>query len=129
VIHITWNPEIPGGYNGTNKGGQGNSGSGQYCRSYLTEAQIALRGGQPQKQPDPAQLLKFSECMRANWIPDFPDPTGDTLAINRGAGGDLDPNNPTFQNASKVCMQKTGVQGFGTGSPPPGTNRKPRTLL
>src|ERR1700723_4396848 len=25
-IDITWDPAIPGGYNGTNKGGQGNSG-------------------------------------------------------------------------------------------------------
>lgn len=120
VIHITWDSSIPGGYDGTNKGGQGNVGPGQYCRTYLTEAQRVLQSGQPQNQPDAAQLRHFSECMRANGIPDFPDPTGDGLSINRGAGGDLNPNNPIFQNASKVCAQKTGVQGFG-GTPPPGT--------
>ena len=32
IIHITWNPAIPGGYEGTNQGGQGNLGPGQYCR-------------------------------------------------------------------------------------------------
>jgi hypothetical protein len=121
VIHITWDPSIPGGYNGTYKGGQGNSGPGQYCRSYLSEAQAELQGGQAQKAPSPAQLLKFSECMRANGIPDFPDPTGDSLSINRAAGGDLNPNNPTFQNASKVCAQRTGVSGFSGGTPQPGT--------
>jgi hypothetical protein len=121
VIHITWDSAIPGGYFGTNKGGQGNSGPGQYCRSYLTEAQRALQGGTTPKRPDPAQLLKFSECMRANGIPDFPDPAGDNLSINIGAGGDLNPHNPAFKNASKVCAQKTGVQGFGPGTPPAGT--------
>lgn len=122
VIHITWNSDIPGGYDGTDKGGQGNVGPGQYCRSYLSEAQTELRAGHTQKQPSQAQLVAFSECMRANGIPDFPDPksNGD-LSINIGAGGDLNPNNPAFQNASKLCAQKTGVQGFTGGTPQPGT--------
>jgi hypothetical protein len=122
VIHITWNPAIPGGYNGTNKGGQGNSGPGQYCRSYLTAAQNVLRAGRAANPPDPAQLEKLSECMRANGIPDFPDPVNGTLSFNAGASGDLNPNDPTFQNASKKCTQRTGVQLPGAGGPlPPGT--------
>jgi hypothetical protein len=122
VIHITWNPAIPGGYNGTNRGGQGNLGPGQYCRGYLTEAETALQGGQPPESASQARLVRFAECMRANGIPDFPDPINGNLSFNRGAGGDLNPNNPTFQKASKLCAQKTGahVPGAG-GSPPPGT--------
>jgi hypothetical protein len=53
--------------------------------------------------------------MRANGIPDYPDPVDGNLSINRGAGGDLNPDNPTFQNASKTCAQKTGVHVPGTG--------------
>lgn len=120
VIHIIWNPAVPGGYNGTHKGGQGNEGPGQYCRSYLNAAQNALRGG-PVQPRDPAKVERFSQCMRANGIPDFPDPGANgTLSISMNAGGDLNPHNPTFQNASRLCSQKTGVPGFG-GTPPSGT--------
>jgi hypothetical protein len=124
VIHITWNPATPGGYNGTNQGGQGNLGPGQYCRTYLTKAKTALQGGQPPEPPEPpsqAQLVQFAECMRANGLPDFPDPINGNLSFNIGAGGDLNPNNPTFQHASKLCVQKTGAHVPGVGSLPPGT--------
>jgi hypothetical protein len=117
VIHISWNPAIPGGYNGTNKGGQGNSGPGQYCRTYLNAASTALRGKQPAK-PDEAKLVRFSECMRASGIPDFPDPTASGLSLNRG--GDLNPSNPAFQNASRACARKTGVPDVFGGAPQPG---------
>jgi hypothetical protein len=122
VIHLTWNESIPGGIYGTNKGGQGNAGPGQYCRTYIDQAQTDLQGGQHQSQPSQAQLLKFSQCMRANGVPDFPDPSNGGLSLNRAAGGDLNPRRPEFQNASRLCAQKTGVPGFATGgSPPPGS--------
>ncbi len=123
VIDITWNPAIPGGIYGTNKGGQGDSGPGKYCRAYLAAAQTALRGGQSEEHPDPAQLEKYSECMRANGVPDFPDPSpGGGLSISLNAGGDLNPNSPTFHSASRLCAQKPGVHGFtGAGTPQPGT--------
>jgi hypothetical protein len=120
-IVITWDPAIPGGYNGTNKGGQGNSGPGQFCRAYLNAAQLALQGGHRPKPPDQATVEKFSKCMRANGIPDFPDPTANGLSLNVGAGGDLNPSNTTFQNAAKLCAQRTGVHLPGAGgTPPPG---------
>lgn len=121
VIHITWNPAIPGGYLGTNHGGQGNLGPGQYCRQYLSQAQAALDGGEAPKLPTQAQLVAFAECMRANGISDFPDPTNGNLSINRAAGGDLNPDDPVFQRASRVCVKKTGAHVPGAGSPPPGT--------
>lgn len=122
LIVIDWNPAIAGGIYGTNKGGQGNSGPGQFCRSYLTAAQTALRAGIPLHIPGPATLLKFSECMQANGIPDFPDPTSTGLALPMDAGGDLNPANPTFHKASRVCEKKTGAEvPGGGGTPPPGT--------
>ena len=123
VIHLSWNDAIPGGIYGTNKGGQGNAGPGQYCRTYIDEAETDLQGGQHQQQPSQAQLVKFSECMRANGIPDFPDPSNGGLSFNRAGGGDLNPSNPIFQNASTLCAKKTGVRGFATatGGSPPGS--------
>lgn len=120
LISIPWNPAIPGGYNGTNKGGQGNSGPGQYCRNYLAAAQAALQGGRTEKPPDPAALVKLSECMRANGVSDFPDPTANGgLVLPGGPGAYV--NNPTFQHASKVCARKTGVSLPGPSNLPPGT--------
>jgi hypothetical protein len=122
VIHLTWNDAIPGGIYGTNKGGQGNAGPGQYCRTYIDEAETDLRGGQHQRQPSQVQLVKFSQCMRANGVPDFPDPSNGGLSFNRAGGGDLNPSNPVFQNASTLCAKKIGVPGFATGgSPQPGS--------
>lgn len=122
VIHIAWDPSIPGGYYGTNKGGQGNSRPGQYCRTYLDQAQAALRDGHQETMPSIAEEAAFSACMRANGVSDFPDPgPSGTLSINLGAGGDLNPNNPTFAAAAKLRGQKTGLHAFGGGTPPPGT--------
>ncbi len=119
LIDIPWNPAIPGGYDGTNKGGQGNSGPGQYCRTYLAAAQTALQDGRTAKRPDQAALVKLSECMRVNGVPEFPDPTANGDLVLSGGPGTV--NNPTFQNASKVCAQKTGVSLPGRSSPMPGT--------
>jgi hypothetical protein len=123
VIHLTWNDAIPGGIYGTNKGGQGDAGPGQYCRTYIDQAEIDLQGSEHLQQPSQAQLLKFSQCMRANGVADFPDPSSNGgLSFNRAAGGDLNPSNPVFQNASKLCAQQTGVPGFATGgAPQPGS--------
>lgn len=119
LIDIPWNPATPGGIYGTNKGGQGNSGPGQYCREYLSAAQTALGGGQARPKVGLAKLLKLAECMRARGISDFPDPTADGLVLTMG--GDLDPSNPAFHNAAKTCAKRTGAQVPGVGPPPPGT--------
>jgi hypothetical protein len=120
-IDVNWNPAIPGGIYGTNKGGQGNAGPGQYCRSYLNAAQKALGGDQQPSSSDQATLLRYSECMRANGIADFPDPVNGTLSLNLGASGDLNPDSPAWQNTSKVCAERTGAHVPGAGGiPPPG---------
>jgi hypothetical protein len=93
------------------------SGFKQACQTYLHDAITALRVGKPFGQPDTAKLLTFSNCMRAHGIPDFPDPSRTGLVLN--GAGDLNPNNPTFRDASKTCTNKTGVQAFG-GTPQPG---------
>lgn len=119
VIHLTWNDATPGGIYGTNKGGQGNAGPGQYCRNYIDQAETELQGSQHLQQPSQGQRVQLSQCMRANGIPDFPDPSNGGMSFNRA--GDLNPSNPVFQKASTLCAKKTGLPGFATGgAPPPG---------
>lgn len=116
VIHIT----IPASASGSGPAGFGKR-SNNPCGVYLTAASTALRGGKPLPKPDPAKLEKFSQCMRANGIPDFPDPSGGGLKIHSSPGSDLNPNNPTFQHASKLCAKKYGLPGLAGGTPQPGS--------
>ncbi len=49
-------------------------------------------------------LLRFSVCMRAHGVPDFPDPTvGGGLHINLGSG--LNPKSPAFRAAMATCRK------------------------
>jgi hypothetical protein len=121
VIHIVMLPSVPGGVDGVD--GKTSSGPGTHCGTYLTAAETALRGGAPPpSMPSQAGLLKYAECMRANGVPDFPDPVAGGLQMQANSGGDLNPNSPVFQNAAKVCVKKTGVHPLlGGGPPPPGS--------
>jgi hypothetical protein len=73
-----------------------------------------------------AQALRYSRCMRAHGISDFPDPDSHgNLALKPKPGGDLDPNNPLYQAADKACRQYEpgGGKGGSTSSngQPPGS--------
>ena len=94
---------------------------GSSCTTYMTAAQTALRGGEPPQTPNQATAEKFAQCMRANGVPDYPDPTDSQSVVHAAAGSDLNPGNPTFQAASTLCANRTGFQKFGTSTPPPGT--------
>jgi hypothetical protein len=58
----------------------------------------------------PAQrdaALAYSQCMRSHGVPDFPDPNSQgQLLIQGSAGGGMNPQSPTFQNAEKACQSK-----------------------
>jgi hypothetical protein len=61
-----------------------------------------------------AQALKYSQCMRAHGISDFPDPDSQGgFQIQPKPGGDLEPNNPRFQAADKACRHE--LPGGGKG--------------
>lgn len=73
-----------------------------------------------QQQAALAQALKFSECMRAHGIKDFPDPQtkggGIRISIRSGSGSDLNPQNPQFQKAQQAC-QSLLPNKLGSGVP------------
>jgi hypothetical protein len=112
VIQIT----LGAGYAGGVSGGRG------ACGAYLSAAQTALGGGTPSASSSDATALKFAQCMRANGVPTYPDPTGDNQAMHASSQGDLNPASPTFQAASNLCANKTGfVSKFSTGATQPGS--------
>jgi hypothetical protein len=71
----------------------------QACRSLAP-------GGEHENLGDPAfvnQMRSFSQCMRENGLPDFPDP--DAQGRLRGEGHEQQ-NDPTYQAAFEVCRDK-----------------------
>jgi hypothetical protein len=63
-------------------------------------------GGEHEQLGDPAfveQMREFSQCMRDNGLPDFPDPDADGQL--RGAGHELQ-DDPTYQAAMETCREK-----------------------
>ena len=116
VIQVT----LPAGYT-DGLGALLNGGGGRFCASYMTAAQTALRGGEPPRAPSLATAEEFAKCMRANGVPEYPDPTGGQSVAHATAGSDQNPANPTFQAAATLCANKTGFQKFGNSTPEPGT--------
>ena len=104
----------------TNMGLRGEDGA---CGSYLSAAETALGGGTPPASSDEATALEFARCMRANGVPDYPDPTtGNNQTVHASSGSDLNPANPTFQAALTLCTKKTGFPSkFSSGAPQPGS--------
>jgi hypothetical protein len=90
------------------------------CNEYLAAASAALRAGTPNLQPpDQAALVRFSQCMRASGVPNYPDPgTGGTTNFN---GTGVDPNSPFVQRATKVCGTEIDAPSWWiSGAGPPG---------
>jgi hypothetical protein len=88
------NITLPGGDHGKN------SAAVQACQHLL--------GGKLGARPDATQLAKlraYARCMRAHGIADFPDPDPATggFTLPKHATGDLDPNDPAFQQAQQSC--------------------------
>jgi hypothetical protein len=63
-----------------------------------------------------ADMLKFSACMRAHGLPDFPDPTssGGGIQLSIGKTG-LNPRSPVFQAAQKACQSVMPGPPIGSG--------------
>ncbi|HTW08585.1 MAG TPA: hypothetical protein VME46_13795 [Acidimicrobiales bacterium] len=111
---------IPGGDDGAASLSNAVHNGTAPCNQYLAAASAALRAGATDlTPPNQAALLKFSQCMRANGVPNYPDPgAGGTTNFN---GTGIDPNSPFVQRATNVCGKKIGAPGWWTsGAGPPG---------
>jgi hypothetical protein len=67
--------------------------------------------------------LEMASCMRAHGVPNFPDPIvqagpkGSVGVQINTAGGGPNPNSPSFQAASKICMPILQQAGGPPGAP------------
>jgi hypothetical protein len=64
------------------------------------------------------QAAKYSQCMRKNGVPEFPDPVDGQIQLRATPGGGLDPDSPEFKRAQQACrdLAPSGAQG-GAGPP------------
>jgi hypothetical protein len=90
------------------------------CSEYLAAAQNKLRAANPvAPPPDQAELLKYVNCMRANGVPNYPYPTGDTTNF---IGSGVDPNSPSVERVNQLCGKKLDLPPWWVdGSDTPGS--------
>ncbi|WP_144119844.1 hypothetical protein [Catellatospora sichuanensis] len=68
------------------------------CKQYSPFAE----GGPANADPQMAEnMRKFAQCMRDNGVPNFPDPDGGRVMIDKTIGDD-----PDFEAAQKLCQEK-----------------------
>ena len=90
------------------------------CSQYLAQAQNELKTANPvQAPPNGAEDLKWVNCVRANGVPDYPYPTGDTTNFQ---GSGVDPDDPNVIEVGKMCAKKLGLATWWVnGSHAPGS--------
>jgi hypothetical protein len=105
---------------GLGRGG-GGGGGGQVDPEALQDAtevcgeipQSAFGGEQPDQTEVQDTLLEFAQCMRENGY-DMPDPDFSGEGGLTSAFGDIDTNDPAFQEAAEACEDVLGG-GLGGG--------------
>jgi hypothetical protein len=90
------------------------------CVAPLEACGVGSSGG-TSTGPDIATGLKFTHCMRAHGVPNFPDPLA-TGGFPRSSG--LDTQSPAFQTAQKGCKYL-----FAAGSSGHGPTASQRTAM
>jgi hypothetical protein len=90
------------------------------CNGYLAAASSALRVGvKDLTPPDQAALVQYAQCMRANGIPNYPDPSTNGRTNFNSLG--IDPNSPFFMRANATCGKKIHAPSWWiSGAGPPG---------
>jgi hypothetical protein len=86
------------------------------CQAELEASGIQLGAGNATQDPEVQdKLLEFSQCMRDNGVPEFPDPQPNSGI--RGLFGDVDPQSPRVQDAMQSCQSVLSQLGgpFGGG--------------
>jgi len=73
----------------------------QTCRKDLPNG--GSSGGGSSSGSSAQQVIKFANCMRANGVPNFPEPNSQGQELITGGSG-LNPNSPQFQSAMQTCQ-------------------------
>jgi hypothetical protein len=62
------------------------------------------------------RATQYSECMRENGVPEFPDPENGRLTLRAGPNSGIDPSSPEFKAAQEACQDLAPTQsGAGAG--------------
>ena len=84
------------------------------CASILTSAGAFSFDFDPELQAIfQDQLQQFSQCMRREGVPDFPDPIAGTSGIPYPIAAFEDFTSDAFQSALETCQQQIGFSGLG----------------
>jgi hypothetical protein len=84
----------------------------QACRSNLNEVQMGSSVPGTSDRQD--ALLAVSKCMRANGLPDFPDPKANAGLFGMFKG--YDTSSPTFEKAMDACSDEFSSLGIGSSN-------------
>jgi hypothetical protein len=96
--------------------GSGLAGCGGSDGSSSTSSSApAASGGGGGGATNGAQAVKYSQCMRSNGVPGFPDPVNGRVLLQATKGGPVDMESPQFQAAEKACksLAPAGIGGAG----------------
>lgn len=66
--------------------------------------------------------IKFADCMRANGVPGFPDPSAGGFGFHIQEGSGIDPFSPSFKAARAACGKL--LPGGGPGAAHPSAQAK-----
>lgn len=87
------------------------------CNQYIAAAQAALRAANPvAPPPDQAELIRYTDCMRANGVPDYPYPSAHMTFQGTG----VDPYSPSVIRVNNLCGRKLSLPAWwvsGNGEP------------
>jgi hypothetical protein len=83
------------------------------CKQYLPN------GGEPPKvsAEEVERSRQFAKCMRANGVPDFPDPAGDSGAMGGRQLEGVDTKSPEFKAGVQKCEKLVPRPTGGPGGP------------
>jgi len=83
----------------------------------LATAACGGNGAKPSAAPSTtdrnAQAVRYSQCMRENGVPDFPDPVDGRIQLRAEKGSDLDPESAGFKKAQETCSLLPASLHFG----------------
>lgn len=93
------------------------AGCGGSSSSSSTDSAASGSGGSSgsAQTANSSQAAKFSQCMRAHGVPDYPDPgPNGQIRLTVTKGSDLDPNSPASKAAEQACKSLRPA-GLGSG--------------
>jgi hypothetical protein len=120
VINVTAPPLGPGG---PPVSANAHDAAGA-CGRYLATAQTELRAEDPVQDPQgvpTSTAVPYSNCMRANGVPNYPYPSGPDDSTTNFNGTGVNPNSPHVVKVNDYCGKKLGLPAWWiNGWGPPG---------